>query len=453
MNRVRRAPLENALLRSSGRHNDSKTQLLSWLDGNALRCLRAVCTVLHNYVDSKPGRPFRGLYASATTADVRLDLAWRRIAKFCYILTITISAPSTQSAEDKESSSQVSSSRRKYSTLSDIPLYQKGKSVLARLPWNRPPPNEQLSRYQGARLSIAFDRRSNPDQDLQDDATAHWLSLLAPCHQLRTIILRVHGDPSWPGRTKIERTLITIRSALEQSELPHLTEIRFAPIHIMGIIHLRWAGLGVFGFASIPSPSPSPLEQSILSTLQIITPFHGAKDSPSPAQKQMSKKILHDFLRSFTPTLRVLRFLWLGAEGPSPLLLHLDFEDEDPSIDKAECISHSDQTPTMTALHWTQLEEIYLGSITHPQRTIALALESAPRLRKFWMLRWGSSSHQRAFKPDDGNEADWVDVVPMPVSRAMPSTVDKRGRRTASTMMVALRRRSDVSSIYSQEDE
>ncbi|KAK5108495.1 hypothetical protein LTR62_008235 [Meristemomyces frigidus] len=98
-----------------------------------------------------------------------------------------------------------------------------------------------------------------------------WTTLLTLCQQLRTITLRMHSETAWPGRIDIENTLVTFRTALEAAALPRLSEAHFTPIHAMGIVHLRWSGLGVFGFGFPSSRLDLPIvEQSMWQRLQTL---------------------------------------------------------------------------------------------------------------------------------------------------------------------------------------
>lgn len=182
--------------------------------------------------------------------------------------------------------------------------------------------------------------------------------------------------------------------------MPSLHEVRFNPVHIMGIIHLRWNGQGAFGTIRRPRP-PSPLTNPIWQNLQtldlqLLNPFIPV--SPvTPSQALMFWKLSYDYLRSFTPTLRILRLVWLDADGPSPMTLHLE----------------DDLVGTREPLRWQALEELWVGNITFTNRTVQLADYLAPGLRKLMVLR----STYRNSRLDYAEGKAWMDRTPPKQSR------------------------------------
>lgn len=227
-----------------------------------------------------------------------------------------------------------------------------------------------------------------------------WQTIFLRCHQLRSLTLRVHGDTAWPGRTEVEDGLVTLRTALEPPEaldrpdprvrcyLPKLEEVRIAPVHAMGIIHLRWRGLGAFGHSPSSPPFRSIWQQLSTLELQLHNPF--SMNKLTNAQALMFKKILHDSLRSFRATLRCLRFTWLDDDGPSPLLLHLEegLEDRGPLV-------------------WPELKQLWLGGVAFPHRTIQILSELTPNVERLRVLR---STH-RDSSLDPSDSAAWMDVL------------------------------------------
>lgn len=187
----------------------------------------------------------------------------------------------------------------------------------------------------------------------------------------------------------MEDTLVQLRVALESVQLPNVRSIRLAPIHAMGIVHIRWSGLGVFGNTST---SGNQLWSHLHTLdLQIQNPFL-AKHKLSESQQIMFKKVLYDYLRSFSDTLKCLRFVWMDEDGPGPFTLDLE-----PGLEGR-------RQPIL----WTALDELCLGNIVLPHRTIRRLPErvanSDVRLK---MLR-STYRHSRAVF-DNGEE--WVEVL------------------------------------------
>jgi hypothetical protein len=205
---------------------------------------------------------------------------------------------------------------------------------------------------------------------------------------LKTLTLRINGDPAWPGLTDVEEMLITLRIAIESANLRKLKTLCLAPVHAMGIIHLRWFGMGAFGETSA---SGICIWQNIDTLdVRIQNPFTTQK--LTEAQSIMFKKILYEYLHSFAPTLRCLRLVWLGGNGPSPLTLHLR-----PDVEgRAE-------------IHWPKLEELCVGNVILPRRMIKLTPELAPNVTRLKTLR----STRRDSSMDASDSSAWVDVTEM----------------------------------------
>ena len=197
-----------------------------------------------------------------------------------------------------------------------------------------------------------------------------WIKLLSRFERLETLTLRVNGDPGWPGYTYVEDMLVTLRVAIERTNLKHLRTLCLGPIHAMGIIHLRWLSIDAFGGAAA---SEDCIWQH-LEVLDICIQNSFTTKRLSEAQATMFKKVLYEYLRSFAPMLRCLRFIWLDGDGPSPLTLHLDPDLQD-----------------RTEIHWPRLEELWVGNIT--RLTTKLVREVAPNLTRLMTLR---STHRNA---------------------------------------------------------
>jgi hypothetical protein len=157
----------------------------------------------------------------------------------------------------------------------------------------------------------------------------------------------------------------------------------------MGIVHLRWSGFGAFGALAV-----KPFNVwSNLHTLdvQLENPFL-AKQRLSESQQLMFKKILYDYMLSFAETLKCLRFVWLDEDGPSPMTLELE-----PGLEGCR-----------QAILWTALEEVYLGNIALPHRTIRLLPERV--VGAGVQLKTLRSTHRHSRVKWDDDSA-WVQVL------------------------------------------
>ncbi|KAK5743850.1 hypothetical protein LTR17_002473 [Elasticomyces elasticus] len=403
-----RSQLEYALLKSSKNEKSVRTELLSWLDERTLRCLRAASPITRDMVDSQSGRIFKSLYVRTPLDEDVPNWEFGNVAGFCQNLTITVKERmSSHSSWNEEAKNTRGDSR-------SVWWHAKASAF-----------NTRTSNRLTARLSRPFAQLLETEHTAHQLANRQWTSIFAQCPDLRRLTLRVKGDPQWPGRTEVEDTLIAIRQILEQTTLPNLHEILFNPIQINGLIHHRWSGLGSFSaIPSLPSlPTTKPFWQNLQTlSIHLVNPFLPV--SPiTAAQTLMFKKILYDYLRSFTPTLRTLRFVWLDVEGPSPMTLHLE-----------ESLAYGEREP----LRWQGLEELWLGNITQPHRTFDHVTSQAPRLKRLMLLR----NTFRGARPDYDDEKQveeaWFDYLPQIIR-------EQEGESTPQSAT-----KDDRSSIYSR---
>ncbi|KAK5712599.1 hypothetical protein LTR17_017914 [Elasticomyces elasticus] len=410
-NRVKRrsrSQLEYALLKSSKNEKTVRSELLSWLDERTLRCLRAASPITRDMVDSQSGRIFKNLYIRTPLDEDVPNWEFGNVAGFCQNLTITVEERMSSHSSWNEEPKKIRGDSRS--------VWWHAKALAF---------DTRASNRLTARLSRPFAQLLETEQTAHQLASRQWTSIFAQCRDLRRLTLRVKGDPQWPGRTEVEDTLIAIRQVLEQTSLPNLHEIRFNPIQINGLIHLRWSGLGSFSATpSLPSlPTTKPFWQNLqILSIHLVNPFIPV--SPiTPAQTLMFKKILHDYLRSFTPTLRTLRFVWLDVEGLSPMTLHLE-----------EGLAYGEREP----LRWQALEELWLGNIMHPQRTFDHVTSQAPKLKRFMVLRNTSRNARPEYDDEKQVEEAWFDYLPQII----------RDQEGESTRLSATK--DDRSSIYSR---
>ncbi|WPG98813.1 Hypothetical protein R9X50_00161000 [Acrodontium crateriforme] len=405
--------LEDALLRCSS-ESEMRRKIFGHLDNTEMRNLRSVSRVLRDLVEHDPTRLFCQLYLQIPFLEAdRLDTL-DLVAPFCQDLTITLS-------ERK----QAKASRGHLRIASDSLV--RGRRMFRSS--NQTQKRESRPRFRlMSDKRVTFETPPTPEQKIcQEVAYGDWLRILSRMRNLGTITLRFDdSDSVWSGRTGVEDALVTFRTAIEDSAatLLKLKHLRIAPVHAMGIVHLRWNSLSRFSVGenrsshyspSIPLlPTPSTVWQNLRTLLiQLRNPFtNPAGDVLTKTQQQMFLKLLHDYLRGFTDTLRTLQFLWLGADGPSPMTLHWE--------------SGLEHRP---ALVWDKLEELWLGNTTYTHRTITSLPELAPKCTIMKLLRRGcdgtlsgsenlpalkSKQNQRAprtFNIEPGDPSAWVEVL------------------------------------------
>lgn len=213
-----------------------------------------------------------------------------------------------------------------------------------------------------------------------------WIGLLSSFHQLHTLTLHVYGmDDSLMSRSEVDEALVALRIAIEQNQLRELKTLNLSPIHIRGMLRLCWSGFGAF--SQMPK-QPSLWKQLETLDLRIQSPSTTNEvDDPATV---MSRKALYNYLRSFSKTLRTLHLVWLGCEGPSPLTLH-----------------HAAGLERRWPIQWPKLEELGVGNISLPFRTVKLAKNLAPSLITLKMLR---STHRESGLVATSDSPAWIDV-------------------------------------------
>ncbi|KAF2147383.1 uncharacterized protein K452DRAFT_314555 [Aplosporella prunicola CBS 121167] len=171
------------------------------------------------------------------------------------------------------------------------------------------------------RLADALPTLHSPHQEstatppvtiLQD----RWTRLFKQLPHLTHLTISSPGSATWPVLSLLEAQLLALRLALESSTLTHLRSLRLHPIHPIGLTLLRWQN----GAAYISAPWTAVPFWRSLQTLDIrlLNPLPGGVNAMT---KRDFLKSLQGYLAAFRHTLRVLRFAWVGAPGPNPLLL------------------------------------------------------------------------------------------------------------------------------------
>ena len=351
---------------------DIRETLLQWVDSATLRCLRGVSHVCHNILNTHRAEfMFQKLYLNTPLPSFSDTTSLAHVSPLCQQLTIKVgyvqrsSNSGVSNTMDLIFSHEVKTVRQ---------LRSKGSLFRTR---NQSTP---IRRSQASLETIraSFETAASPielfalDKNRQARMRQQWIKLLSRFERLETLTLRIDGDPAWPGYTDVEHMLVTLRIAIESTDLRHLRTSCLGPVHAMGIIHLRWLSMDAFGRATAAEASVWPRLHGL--DIWIHNPF--TTKCLSEAQATIFKKVLYEYLRGFAPTLRCLRFVWLDSDGPSPLTLHLDLDLQD----RAD-------------IHWFKLEELWFGNITLPRMTAKLVREVAPNLTRLMTLR---STHRHA---------------------------------------------------------
>ena len=357
------------------------------------RRLRSVSRVFYDLIDgTRAILMFRELYIDAPlplSVDTQRSLA--RVAPNCRHLTIKVGYPRSPSSSSGTTLVDSPTSYDDPSRHRDEPYFTAGfPSIAGSSPGSTTSSITSTDTIQlrgtSPRTAVSLEQLSPTAWQQYAHTKQQWIDILSRFTHLKTLTLRINGDPAWPGFTNAEEMLVTLRIAIESANIKKLKTLCLAPVHAMGIIHLRWLDMGTFGETS---PSASSVWQGIDAlNMWIQNPF--TTEKLSEAQSVMFKKILYECLRSFAPTLRCLRFVWLGGDGPSPLTLHLP-----PDIEgRAE-------------IHWPKLEELCVGNIILPRRMIKLTPKLAPNVTRLKTLR----STRRDSSMDASDSSAWVDVT------------------------------------------
>jgi hypothetical protein len=391
--------LEDMLLRYTNGSPQLRAYLLEFLDDRALRVLRRTSRILHDVVDHHPDRMFDRLVVFAPWPGHRDTGSLKAVAPFCRTITVKVGHKTQytggrppRSLENmqpngspRDVAERCPSARSRWRNIRQALSLSVSNSTAS-------------SRTQASSVQFSAVTRSTnssiPPASIQlpgQPPQLLWKGIFARCQRLQDITINVVGEPGWPGRTEVEDALVMVRVALETAQLPHVRSVHLTPIHAMGIMHLRWSGLGAIGTDFEAAPTYNLWQNLHTLDVHLHNPFL-KKRGLSESQLVMFKKVLYDYLRSFAATLKCLRFVWMNDDGPSPITLDLE----------PELLGH--RQPIV----WNALEEVCLGNITLPHRTIALlperTMNADVRVR---MLR----SIHRHSKAVFGDGDAWVEVL------------------------------------------
>lgn len=388
--------LEDMLLRYINGTARLRQLLLEHLDNCSLRKMRLVSRVLHSIISGYPHRIFEELYVSPRWLDNTETGSLNAVAPFCRILTVKIGYEKAHTESRPRKLLQIlrpnsdPKSVKEHSTTARE-RWRMVRAVLA-ISSRKPSPSStapSVDQFSATTPSTTSSKQPASSRLSGISARHAWVVFLSKCGHLQSIIIKTNGKSGWPGKTHVVDDLTNLRLALEAVHLSHVRRVTLTPVHAIGIVHLRWSGFGAFGALAV-----KPFNVwSNLHTLdvQLENPF-SAKHRLSESQRVMFKKILYDYLLSFAETLKCLRFIWLDEDGPSPMTLELE-----PGLEGWR-----------QAIVWTALEEVYLGNIALPHRTIRLLPERV--VSASVQLKTLRSTHRQS-RVNWDDETAWVNVL------------------------------------------
>ncbi|KAI9851724.1 MAG: hypothetical protein M1838_002939 [Thelocarpon superellum] len=84
-------------------------------------------------------------------------------------------------------------------------------------------------------------------QSLMPTTPQYWIRVLRLLPNLRSITVSIPGLPGPARLSPVEATLVALRLALERVAPPLFTTLVLHPVHVLGLLHLRWAGGTAYG--------------------------------------------------------------------------------------------------------------------------------------------------------------------------------------------------------------
>lgn len=396
------SPLERALLRHQTLSNLSKGPSLGhflklYLATQDMLHLRLTSRALHELIELNE-TALETIYIHTPVPSGRSQHtdALKRVGSCCRHLVVRIAYPLKACYSPRTSSRSTNASAprsgSKSDTISDI--------LDAYCPYAEPP------------VAWKFVVQKKPgviDQNL----LKQWCEILKLLPNVQTVHIACNGDPAWPGCTDIESALIILRIALERVNPEHLHTVCLSPIHAMGIMHPRWAGVGAYGEACA-SRNPVWSRLKVLK-LGILSPY--TEGRLSECQERLFEKVFVDYLQSFSRTLVQLDLSWLGTAGPNPFV-----------------IGNGHESLKLTK-NWSSLTELRLNNVTI-DCSIPAIKHLAPNLRaltivvdfpgadgkkrKHWVEYRGQDSEDL-----DNDNASWMTLQNVRAS-AMPEPLFSR---------------------------
>lgn len=386
----------------TGKRSDIRRRLFCYLDdGVSLHRLRAASRTLNKLISRFPERLFRDIYIRAPLPYAANMHTLAFAVPFCQSLTVKVgcphpltvaaaTAPSPSQKGTKEDDGPGDRQRRPS-------LWRRRSMRDGSKPEASPPTLHQPLKQLFTTIAVHSKYASMTDRLEQIEFCRSWARLLSRFEELRLLTLRVNGDPAWPGKTAVEDMLVTLRMAIETAALPFLHQFSLEPVHAMGILHLRWYGMGAFTTSTVSASNAWRQVDTL--DLRIHNPF--AAEKLTSSQQLMFRKVFYDYLRSFAPFLKCLRLIWLGGEGPSPLAMH-----------------HEPGLEARPPLRWPKLEELWVGNIKLPNQTLQLAREVAQPTTSIKILR----TTMKDDKIPITDSSAWIDVTSLPLPQ-MPMMI------------------------------
>ncbi|KAK4691328.1 hypothetical protein P7C71_g5646, partial [Lecanoromycetidae sp. Uapishka_2] len=195
--------------------------------------------------------------------------------------------------------------------------------------------------------------------------------------------LRIHcpsEDPFYP--------LLSFRQALQSAKVPLLTHLSLSNVSLDSILALRWGSFTAFAdsdwHSSIVWRRLKHLDLKLLPPRLATTPRISESHAEAVERRRERQqewrtgiKILHDWLNSFASTgtgssggLESLKFEWLNDEGPNPLLLDLEV---DQDTERA--------CTTAPPISWNRLQKIWLRGVCVGTQDVQEIKKRATELR------------------------------------------------------------------------
>ncbi|KAF2088537.1 hypothetical protein K490DRAFT_64586 [Saccharata proteae CBS 121410] len=168
-----------------------------------------------------------------------------------------------------------------------------------------------------------------------------WTSIFTSIRRLEILTISTNGSSNWATTDTVPTTLTLLRSAIEDSNPRYLTSLRLLPINPPDILSLRSLGTALGN----STWTTRPFWESITSLeIQMVNPLHYY----SKKNRRDFYCNLHNFLAGFRFTLKTLKWHWVDALGPNPLLLDEKCRKKDWKLGP---------------LIWAQLDQLWLAHV------------------------------------------------------------------------------------------
>ena len=208
-----------------------------------------------------------------------------------------------------------------------------------------------------------------------------------------------HVKVSCPGyepanknrRSIVDFALISLRIAIEQSNLNALDSLTLAPIHSGGLLYLSPS----LAYGATPRSARCWSRIRHLSIQQICPSSVLSNDGPDQL------KLLQTYLRSFQRDLETFDFRWVGGTGPLPT--YVQKADDGHKISSPSLDRHpSDDRRRERHMHFPKLQRLTISNATSTSTAInSLVSSHGPTLRQveFSDVELTSGTWQDALSP------------------------------------------------------